>query len=207
MSSGSTVLRRDFDIFSMEPISTGAPSALAKARRAGAFGLSANFGRRQPCARGAAVGLVDNHPLREQTGERLGNVEMAGLAQAAREEARIEKMQDRVLDAADILVNGQPSIGDRRRERLGLVPRIGETGKIPGRVDERVHRVRFARRRPAAGRTRRVLPSRMMVERIAGPIEGDIFRQLDRQLLPRDGQGPALRAMDDRNRAAPIALA
>ena len=33
MSSGSTVLRRDFDIFSIGPISTGAPVAISEARR------------------------------------------------------------------------------------------------------------------------------------------------------------------------------
>ncbi len=34
MSSGSTVLRFDFDIFSMGPISTGAPVAISDAWRA-----------------------------------------------------------------------------------------------------------------------------------------------------------------------------
>ncbi len=51
MSSGSTVLRFDFDIFSIEPISTGSPvgdRACARRFVAGAFDL--HLGRRDPFA-------------------------------------------------------------------------------------------------------------------------------------------------------------
>ena len=69
-----------------------------------------------------AIGLVDDHALREQAGERLVEAEMARLAHGPGEEARVEQMQDRVLDAADILVDGQPVVGLRARRRRGLVP-------------------------------------------------------------------------------------
>ncbi len=39
---------------------------------------------------------------------------MAGVAHGAGEEARIEEVQDRVLDAADILVDRQPLVGGPR---------------------------------------------------------------------------------------------
>ena len=47
----------------------------------------------------------------------------------------------------------------------------------------------------------------MPVERIAGLVEGRVLRQLDRQILVGHGNGAARLAMDDRDRAAPIALA
>ena len=71
-----------------------------------------DLGRAREGAVGAAVGLVHDHALREQAGERLVEVEMAGRLHGAGEEARIEEVQDRVLDAADILVDRQPVIGD-----------------------------------------------------------------------------------------------
>ena len=45
-----------------------------------------------------------------------------------------------------------------------------------------------------------------MIERIARPVEGDVLRQRDRQILFRHRHHAAFVAMDDRDRAAPIAL-
>ena len=111
MSSGSTVFFFDFDIFSIEPISIGSPvdSKRRAARVALAFDL--DFGRLDPFAVLCLVGLVHHHALREQAGERLVDVEMAGLSHGAGEETRIEQMQNRVLDAADILIDRQPPVG------------------------------------------------------------------------------------------------
>ena len=114
ISSGSMVLRLDFDIFSVGPISTGSSPARRKARRASAVRFDAHFRRREPLAVRVAIGLVHHHALGEEAGEGLVETEIAALAHGAGEEARIEKMQDRVLDAADILVDRQPMIGHRR---------------------------------------------------------------------------------------------
>jgi hypothetical protein len=46
----------------------------------------------------------------------------------------------------------------------------------------------------------------MAVERIAGLVEGDIIGQLHRQVLGRHRHDAAGLAVDDRDRAAPIAL-
>ncbi len=77
-----------------------------------------------------------------------------------------------MLDAADILIDRQPvALGARRRSaslRRGAVKR----SEVPGRVDEGVHRVGLAPRRLAAARAGDMLPGRMAVERIAGPVEG-----------------------------------
>ena len=171
MSSGSTVLRFDFDIFSMAPISTGAPVAISDAWRASPTCSIFTSAGVDPGAVGGAVGLVDHHALGEQAGERLVDTDVTGRLHGAGEEAAVEQVQDRMLDAADILVDRQPlvdcpALGRRRRD-----PGIGEAGEIPGRIDEGVHGVGFAPRRAAALRTGHMLPGRMAVERIAGPVE------------------------------------
>ena len=113
--------------------------------------FDANLGGRKPLAVRVAIGLVHHHALGEQAGERLVEIEVAALAHGAREEARIEKMQDRVLDAADILVDRQPVIGHLGIVGRRRVGRVGEAHEIPRRIDERIHRVGLARRRVAAG--------------------------------------------------------
>jgi hypothetical protein len=54
---------------------------------------------------------VRDHALGEQAGERLVEVEQAAGRHGAGVEARVEQVQDRVLDAADVLVDGQPVVG------------------------------------------------------------------------------------------------
>ena len=51
-----------------------------------------------------------------------------------------------------------------------------------------------------------MLPCRVVVERIAGSVEADILGQGDRQGRARYRHGPASLAMDNRDRATPIAL-
>ncbi len=105
MSSGSTVLRFDFDIFSIEPID----DVFARRQQAGAAaigaGLDLDLGRRDVTAVGLLIGLVHHHALREHAGERFVHADMAGRLHGAGEEAAVQQMQDRVLDAADILVD------------------------------------------------------------------------------------------------------
>ena len=183
ISSGSTVLRFDFDIFSIGPISTSSPVAISAARRVVALRVDLDLGRRRPFAARRAIGLVHHHALGEQAGERLVEPDMAGLFHRAGEEAAVEQMQDRVLDAADILIDRHPGIDHRAIGRRGRDPRIGEALEIPRRVDERVHGVGLAHAARAALRTLDVLPGRMAVERIAGPVEGHVVRQRHRQIV------------------------
>ena len=146
-----------------------------------------------PCVKSAAKGSA--------------HAQIAAILHGAGEEARIEQVQDRVLDAADILVDGQPVIGRSSRSSGSLRMRRAEAGEIPGAVDESVAGVGFARGRAAAAWALDVLPVRMPVERVARLVEGDIGWQPHRQILVRHGHDAALRAMDHRDRAAPIALA
>ena len=93
--------------------------------------------------------VAGDHPLREQAPERLLRVEQVHVRERLHEEARVHQVQDRVLDAADVLVDRHPAVGHRRVPRRLVVAGVGVADEVPGRVDERVHRVRLA---PRAGR-------------------------------------------------------
>jgi hypothetical protein len=125
---------------------------------------------------------VHDHALREHAVEGLVQPGMPGRLHRAGEEARIEQVQDRVLDAADILVDRQEAVDDGAVGRTLGPPGIGEAGEIPGRIDEGVHRVGFAPRGRAALRAGDMLPARVMVERVARLVEGDVVGQLHRQV-------------------------
>ena len=121
-------------------------------------------------------------------------------------EARVEQVQDRMLDAADILRDRQPFFGLGPIERLvvgWLAKRMKyqlESTKVSSVSVSRVAAP------PQLGQFD-MLPGRMAVERIAGDVEADVVGQDDRQLLARHGDRPACGAMDDRDRRAPVALA
>ncbi len=173
-----------------------------------ALALDRHLDRQQPGPALRFVRLVYHHALREQRGERLTQVLAAGMAGFTHrpiEEARVEQMQDRVLDAADVLVDGHPVVERGLvRRRLGIGSR--KAREIPGAVDEGVHRVGFARGGLGACRAGHVPPGRMPIERIARHIEGRVLGQHHRQILRRHRDRAARRAMDDRDRAAPVAL-
>src|SRR5215467_10487915 len=132
---------------------------------------------------------------------------MPGFTHGAREETRIEQMQNRVLDAADVLVDRKPFIDDLAIGRRGLDPGIGETCEVPGRVDKSVHRISLAPSRSGTLRTSHVLPCRMAIEGIARLVERHILRQHHRQILFRHRHYAAFLAMDNWDWATPIALA
>ena len=131
---------------------------------------------------------------------------MAGVAHGSREKARIEQMQNRVLDAADVLVDGQPVFRRLHVDR-GFGFRRGEAHEVPGRIDEGVHRVGFASRVAVARRAFDVFPCRMAFKRVARLVERRVLGQRYRQVLFRNADDTAFLAMDDGDRAAPIALA
>src|SRR5690606_26425623 len=90
-------------------------------------------------------------------------------------------------------------------ERLG--GRLaGETQEIPARIDERIERVGFARRRGAAFRAIDMFPGRVPDQRVAGRLEIDVFGQRYRKLLLRHWHHAAGAAVDERDRGTPVAL-
>src|SRR5580765_928320 len=72
--------------------------------------------------------IFDYHALREQP---LGGLVVGAHAEIAHElcpEARIDQMQDRVLDAADVLIDAavaEPVLSDLSVERSPVVTRVG----------------------------------------------------------------------------------
>ena len=128
-----------------------------EAQRVGAVARDQLVGRDDVALRLGHLGavLVD-HALREEALERLLEADEAGVVEDLREEARVEQVQDRVLDAADVLVDGQPAIDVLPLPGgLGVV-RVDVADVVPGRAHERVHGVGLALRgdRRSAGTAR-----------------------------------------------------
>ena len=122
-------------------------------------------------------------------------------------EARIDQVQNRVLHAADVLVDGKPVLRDRRIERRVVVLRVRIAIEVPARIDKRVHRVGLALRRPAALGAGRVHKLRHARQRRAALLRNlDLLRQQHRQLLVRHRNQPVLLAVNHGNRRAPVAL-
>src|SRR5205807_2022785 len=111
-----------------------------------AFGLDRHLGGHHPVVVLRAVGFVHHHALREQAGERLVEAGVAGRLHGAGEEAAVQRLQGRVLDAADVLVDRQPAVDRLAVGGRGGNPRVREAREIPGRIDEGVHSVGLAPR-------------------------------------------------------------
>ena len=152
--------------------------------------------------------VLEDHALRQEVRERLIEVDEAGVVQDLREEARVQEVQDGVLDAADVLIDRRPVIDLVLGERLLVVVRVRVAQVVPRRADEGVHRVRLARRIGAALRALAVdeaLARRQWRQRAL--VKRDILWQHDRQVFLRHEDFAAVRAVDDRDRRTPVALA
>ena len=84
--------------------------------------------------------------------------------------------------------------------------RVAVAHEVPGAVDEGVHRVGLAPRRPAARRAGDVQERGVLVERVAGAVGDQVLGQDDRQVLLGHRHDAAGLAVDDRDRRAPVAL-
>ena len=95
-----------------------------------------------------------DHPLREvvREGFRPEARSKAHVDERTGVEARVQEVEDGVLDPADVLVDGHEMAGRSRVERPVRAPRIAEAQEVPGRVDERVHGVGLAPGRPSVDR-------------------------------------------------------
>ena len=102
-----------------------------------------------------------DHALGHQACEGLVPLQIPGVAKRAHEETGIEKMQNRMLDAADILVDRHP-VGRRlARESLRMM-RVGKSQEIPRALEEGVEGVLLADGVAAACRATDMLPCRMV---------------------------------------------
>ena len=62
-----------------------------------------------------------DHPLSEEPGERLGRLQAAGVVQHLLKKARVEQVEDGVLDSTRVLVDRHPVVGQLGVERLRVV--------------------------------------------------------------------------------------
>ena len=157
----------------------------------------------------AVVGLGDDHALGEQVGRRLVAVHQPRIAHQLVEEAEIHQVQDRVLDAADVLVHRQPVVAAAIHGFPGAGRGVARV--VPARLHEGVEGVGLALGRAAALRAGGLAPLRVGLDRRMHVARGerirDVLRQQHRQLVFRHRHRAASGAVDDRDRAAPIALA
>ena len=144
----------------------------------------------------------------EQPLERLAEADQAEVVQRLDEEARVEQVPLGVVDAADVLVDRHPVVDETPLERRRVVVGVAVAQEVPRRVDERVHRLRLAPAGTAALRAGDVDPVRVRSERrhTLRLVVLDV-RQEQRQLVVGHRYEPAAVAVDDRDRAAPVALA
>ena len=150
----------------------------------------------------------DHHALGEEAARRLAVGDEADVAHHLGEEARVDEVQDGVLDAADVLIDLEP-VGDLRRvERLGGIVRVAVAIEIPGAVDEGVHGIGFPAGGGAAHRARHVDELGDVFERGAsGAGDLDAVGQNHGELVFGYRDDAALGAVDDGDRRAPVALA
>ena len=151
--------------------------------------------------------VFQDHPLAEQIREWLRRIQHAFVLQHFHKETRIEQVQNGVLDAADVLIDRHPIVSFFLGKRLGLIVRIAVANEIPGRIDEGVHRVRLAQGIRAALGTFAMQETFARLERrqCAGH-KIDILGKPHGKLLLRHQHGTAMRTINHRNRAAPVAL-
>ena len=142
----------------------------------------------------------------QQLGEGFVHLDQAEVAHHLGPETRVQQVQDGVLDAADVLVHGHPVVSAPGDHGL-LVLGIAVAHEVPGAVDKGVHGVGFAPRRAATDRADHTgMETRVLVQGVAAAIGHTILRQQHRQVLFGYRHRAVLRAMDDRNRRAPVAL-
>ena len=152
--------------------------------------------------------VLDDHALRQERGEGLVRRDHAEVAQHLGEEARVQEMEHGVLDAADVLVDGHPVLRRLAVEHALIESRRAIAEEIPGRLDERVHRVGVAPRRSPAPRAARVHEARDFGQRrpaLAADLH--VLGQDDGQTVLALRHHAARRAVHDGDRRAPVALA
>jgi hypothetical protein len=124
----------------------------------------------------AIPGLGDDHALGQQVGEGLVAVHQPLVAHQLVEEARVEQVQHRVLDAADVLIHRQPVLG-ALVEHGRVAVRRAVAGVVPAGLEEGVEGVGLSNL--AVGELREGFH---FLQRRAGAVDDDVFRQADREV-------------------------
>src|SRR5476649_440928 len=155
----------------------------------------------------AIVSVGDHHALGQQVLERLVGADQAFVAHQLVEETRVEQVKNCVFDAADVLIHRQPVVGRGFFHQTAFIVRRGVTSVVPRGLDEGVHGVGFTLGRCTAFRAGALVEFGHARQWRTGSIGHHVFGQYHRQLVFRHRHVTAGLAVDDRNRAAPVALA
>ena len=188
-----------------------------------------HLGGRHVLAAVVGVGVGLDHALVEQLVERLGRVHIAQVEQHLVPEARVQQVEHRVLDAADVQVHaaGTAVAAVRAHPVVVLVllhhvlgvGRVEVAHVVPAGAGPVRHRVRVTivglralaqvhrDLDPLLVAAQRRLRVGFGVLRVEGlrAVVGHV-RQVDRQLLVRQQMRHAVLVVDDRERLAPVAL-
>ncbi len=157
------------------------------------------------------LALVDHLALVQQPLHRLDEVDHPHVVQHLGEEAHVEQVQDRVLDAADVLEDRHPATHIGHLEGPLGVLRRAVAEEVPGRVDEGVHGVGVPGRRATARRAFHLAPlGGLRAGQRRGALRPQVrtaqIGQPHRQLVVGHRDLAVDRAVDDRDRAAPEPL-
>ena len=150
--------------------------------------------------------LVLDHALAEQVGEGLVLVDHAHVAQDLGPEARVEQVENCVLDAADVVVDGHPAVHRLLGEGGLVVVGVDVAQVVPAGAREGVHGVGDALGRLAALGAGGLVELGALGERLAG-AEVEVVRQAHRELILGHGHVAAAVAVNHGDGVAPVALA
>ena len=164
----------------------------------------------------AGVNMIEHHALRQQLGERLVNCHQAQVTHDLGPKACVEQVQDRMLDAANVLVHAaaaggfglvpHPVVG-AGTHHLSAVLRVAVAHEVPGRIDKGVHGVRLAPGGLAANRADHAgMKAFVLDQRITRAVRHAVLRQDHGQVFFRHRHRAVFSAMNDRDRRAPVAL-
>src|SRR6266700_4895124 len=160
-----------------------------------------------PFALGHLCAIFDDHALSKEAYYGLVVMDHPNVTHELGPEARINEMENGMLHAADVLVNGKPVVDRGGIERTVCKLRVGIAVKVPGRIDERVHGIGLTPRRAAAPGARDIYKLRHVAERRAAlHRNSNIVRQGHRDLSFRYRHYPARGSIEHGNRRAPVAL-
>ena len=138
--------------------------------------------------------------LVEEAQERLVEVEHAHVAEALDEEAGVEQVEDGVLGAAGVLVDGGPLLHLCGVPGARVVVGAQEAQEVPGGVEEGVHGVGLAARLAAAGGAGGAGEALMAGQRrLARWLELSVLGQQHGQLVFGHRYGAAGVAVDHRD--------
>ena len=113
--------------------------------------------------------ILDHHSLGKEALRRFVVLDKPKIAHHLGPETRVDQVQNGVLDAADVLIDGEPVRDLLRTEGRARVLRVRVAIEVPGRVDKGVHRIGLAPRRAAALGTDRVHERRDLGQRASRP--------------------------------------